>query len=219
MDTPEELSFSVKTKIRGVPVNNVLGWFDMGTRELTGNITLDGMVEASGKTGDEIEKHLNGTFKVEIKDGLLRRANTLARVLSLMDLSKWFTLRMPDISREGIHFSRISGDFKVSQGVYSTQNLVLDSDDLRITGAGQIDVPKGELGFVVAVRPFPRVDSAVNYIPLIGPGLAGVSPLVRKIGLHGPQRKELPLSVHPHSLRRVDLRSGARIQSPCGIKS
>jgi len=105
-----------------------------------------------------------------------------------MDLSKWFTLRMPDISREGIHFSRISGDFKVSQGVYSTQNLVLDSDELRITGAGQIDVPKGELGFVVAVRPFPRVDSAVSYIPLIGPGLAGVknSLLVARFNVKGP---------------------------------
>ena len=26
----------------------------------------------------------------------------------------------------------------------------------------------------MAVRPFPRVDSAVSYIPLIGPGLAGI---------------------------------------------
>ena len=188
MDTPEELSFSVKPRIRGVPVNSFLGWFDIGTRELTGNITLDGMVEARGKTGDEIEEHLNGTFKVEIKDGLLRRAKTLARVLSLMDLSKWFTLRMPDISREGIRFRRISGDIKVSQGVYSTQNLVLDSDDLRITGAGQLDVPRGELSFVVAVRPFPRVDSAVSYIPLIGTGIAGIknSLLVASFNVKGP---------------------------------
>jgi uncharacterized protein YhdP len=94
--------------------------------------------------------------------------------MSFMDLSRWFTLQLPDVYQEGIRYRSITGDFKVSQGIYSTQNLLVDSDDLRITGAGKVDGPKGDLDFVIAVRPFPRLDPAVNFIPLIGPGIAAI---------------------------------------------
>jgi hypothetical protein len=72
--------------------------------------------------------------------------------------------------------------------VYSTENLVVDSTDLRMTGAGKIDVPKDELDFVVAVRPFAGIDTALNYIPLIGRGVAAIknSFLVASFNIQGP---------------------------------
>ncbi len=78
----------------------------------------------------------------------------LVQFLNVLDLSRWFTLQLPDLSKQGIRFRAITGDFKVSQGVYYTENLVVDSDDLRMTGAGKIDVVKDEIDLVVAVRPF-----------------------------------------------------------------
>jgi hypothetical protein len=75
----------------------------------------------------------------------------------------------------------------VNQGVYHTDNLVVDSDDLRMTGAGKIDVPKDEVDLVVAVRPFAGIDTAINYIPLIGRGIAAVknSFLVASFNIQG----------------------------------
>ncbi|HEY2918646.1 MAG TPA: AsmA-like C-terminal domain-containing protein, partial [Candidatus Binatia bacterium] len=90
------------------------------------------------------------------------------------DLSRWFTFQLPDLTKQGIRFRAITGDFKVNKGVYFTENLVVDSSDLRVTGAGRIDVPKDELDFVVAVRPFAGMDSAMNYIPILGRGIAAI---------------------------------------------
>jgi hypothetical protein len=44
------------------------------------------------------------------------------------------------------------------------------------------------MDFVVAVRPFPGLDSAVNFIPLIGPGIAAIknSFLVASFRVKGP---------------------------------
>ena len=44
------------------------------------------------------------------------------------------------------------------------------------------------LALVIAVRPFPGVDSAANYIPLIGQGLAAIknSLLVASFNVRGP---------------------------------
>ncbi|MFQ5851649.1 MAG: AsmA-like C-terminal domain-containing protein [Candidatus Binatia bacterium] len=188
IDSPEGLSFSVNPKIREVPVKGLLGWFDIGTKGITGKVNLTGTFESRGKTASMRKKNLNGAFELRIADGVVKRFRLLVRILSLLDLSRWFSLKMPDINQEGIRLRRVSADFKVSQGVYSTQNLVVDGDELRITGAGQLDGPKGDLNFVIAVRPFPKVDSAVNFIPLIGQGLAGVknSLLVASFRIKGP---------------------------------
>ena len=65
---------------------------------------------------------------------------------NVLDLSRWFTLKLPDLSKEGIRFRSISGDFAVRAGVFSTQNLIVDSDDLRMTGGGKIDLANDEIG-------------------------------------------------------------------------
>lgn len=174
LDQPQGLYFSVEPKIQGVPVEAFLSWFDVGTTEVSGRINLNGNLESTGKKGPERKRNLNGAFRLEIEDGTVRRFRLLVLIMNFLDLSRWFTLQMPDINKEGIRFRSITGDFKVSQGVYSTQNLLVDSDDLRITGAGKIDAPKGDLDFVIAVRPFPGLDTAVNFIPLIGPGIAAI---------------------------------------------
>jgi uncharacterized protein YhdP len=188
VDSPEGLSFSVEPKIQGVPVEGVLSWFDMGTTEITGKVNLSGNLESSGKTASERKRNLNGAFHLEIEDGVARRFRVLVQVLNVLDLSRWFSLKMPDINKEGIRFRAITGNFKVARGVYSTQNLLVDSDDLRITGAGEVDGPKGEVDFVIAVRPFPGLDSAVNFIPLIGQGLAAIrnSLMVASFRIKGP---------------------------------
>ncbi|MBI2361098.1 MAG: AsmA-like C-terminal domain-containing protein [Deltaproteobacteria bacterium] len=167
-------SFAVESKVNGVPVKGFLSWFDMKTTEVTGNVHIAGRLDSSGKTGAERKRNLNGAFHLELEDGVLRRLRILVRILNLIDLSRWFTLQLPDINQEGIRFRRITGDFKVSRGVYSTHNLVVDSDDLRLTGAGKVDGVEGDVDLVVAVRPFPRVTSAVSLIPLIGRGLAAI---------------------------------------------
>jgi uncharacterized protein YhdP len=111
----------------------------------------------------------------------------LVQILNLLDLSRWFTFQLPDLAKEGIRFRAITGDFKVTQGVYVTENLLVDSSDLRMSAAGKIDVPKNELDLLVAVRPFAGIDTALNYIPLLGRGVAAIknSFLVASFNIQG----------------------------------
>src|SRR4030095_8604575 len=87
---------------------------------------------------------------------------------------RWFSFQLPDLAKTGVRCRSISGDFKVTKGVYATENLIVDSSDLRMTGAGKIDVPKDEVDFVIAVRPFAGIDTAMSYIPLLGRSIAAV---------------------------------------------
>lgn len=187
-DKPETLEIIVEPKIQGVPIQSFLGWFDITTSEMTGKVNLAGNIETVGKDGADRKRNLNGGFNLRIEDGTLHRLRILVQILNLLDLSRWFTFQVPDLKKQGIRFRAITGDFTIKKGVYSTENLLVDSNDLRMTGAGKIDVPKNEIDFVVAVRPFAGIDTAINYIPLIGRGIAAIknSFMVASFNIKGP---------------------------------
>ena len=186
-DQPGILGISVEPKIRGVPVQGVLDWFEAGKAEMTGKVDLTGKLAWMGKDAAERKRSVEGFFTLRIEDGTIGRMRVLVQLLNLLDLSRWFTLQAPDPGKQGIRFRTVTSDFKVTQGVYTTENLVVDSDDLRMTGQGKIDLPKDEIDFIVAVRPFAGIDTVIGYIPLIGRSIAAIknSFLVASFNIRG----------------------------------
>ncbi|MEE9143996.1 MAG: AsmA-like C-terminal domain-containing protein, partial [Candidatus Binatia bacterium] len=187
-DSREVFRFSAEPKVRAVPVHEFLGWFNVGTREITGDVYITGKLGSRGSTAADTKRNLTGKFHLEIKDGIAKRLPVLVKILNVMDLTRWFSLELPDLNQEGIRFRSITADVEVEKGIYSSKNLIIDSDDIGITMAGKFDGPEEVLDAVVALRPFPRLDSVVSYIPLIGPGIAGIknSILVSSFSVKGP---------------------------------
>jgi uncharacterized protein YhdP len=187
-DKPDSVKFALAPKIQSVPIQRMLNWFETSQTEVTGKVNMTGYLESAGKDGTERKRNLNGSLSVRIEDGTIHRLRLVVQLLNVLDLSRWFTLKLPDLSKEGIRFRSISGDFAVQQGVFSTQNLIVDSDDLRMTGGGKIDAANDQIEFVLAVRPFAGIDTAINYIPLLGRGVAAIknSFLVASFNIKGP---------------------------------
>jgi uncharacterized protein YhdP len=173
-DRPDTLAVIAEPKIQDVPVQSFLKWFDLTNTEMTGRVNLTGKLETVGNSDPERKQNLHGAFTLRIEEGTINRMRILVQLLNLLDLSRWFTLQLPDLTKQGIRFRAITADFKVVKGIYLTENLVVDSTDLRMTGVGKIDVPKDELDLVVAVRPFAGIDSAINQIPILGRGIAAI---------------------------------------------
>jgi uncharacterized protein YhdP len=188
VDKPDTLGISTESSIQNVPVPAFLQWFDITPPEITGTLDITAKVDTTGNGNSERKRNMNGTFNLKITKGTIHRMRIIVQLLNVLDLSRWFTLKLPDLGKQGIRFRAITGDFKVHDGVYATDNLLVDSDDLRMTGAGKVDVPKDEMDFVVAVRPFAGIDTAINYIPLIGRGIAAIknSFLVASFHIQGP---------------------------------
>ena len=173
-DRPDTLGIAAEPKVQGVPVQSFLNWFDIANAEMSGKVNLTGKLETVGRNDSERKRNLNGAFNLRIEEGTINRMRVVVQILNLLDLSRWFSFQLPDLAKTGIRFRSITGDFKVTKGVYATENLIVDSNDLRMTGAGKIDVPKDEVDFVIAVRPFAGIDTAMSYIPLLGRSIAAI---------------------------------------------
>ena len=184
---PDTLGIIAEPRAKNVPMAMFLRWIDISNAEISGTVDLTGKFDTVGKGNAERKRNLNGALNLKIADGTIYRMRILVQLLNVLDLSRWFTFQLPDLSKQGIRFRAITGDFKIASGVYSTDNLLVDSDDLRMTGAGKIDVPRDEIDFVVAVRPFAGIDAAITQIPLLGRGIAAIknSFLVASLNITG----------------------------------
>lgn len=174
VDRPETLGVTAEPKVQGVPVQSFLKWFGVTNTEMTGRVNITGKLETIGKSDTERKQNLHGAFNLRIEEGTINRMRILVQILNLLDLSRWFTLQLPDLTKQGIRFRAITADFKVDKGVYVTENLVVDSSDLRMSGTGKIDVPNDEIDLVLAVRPFAGIESAFNQVPILGRGVAEI---------------------------------------------
>jgi uncharacterized protein YhdP len=188
VDKPDTLDIIAEPRVQNVPVATFLGWFDNATSELTGTVNVTGKFDTAGADDSERKRNLNGIFNLKISDGTIHRLRIVVQLLNVLDLSRWFTFQLPDLGKQGIRFRAITADFKVTRGVYATENLLVDSDDLRMTAVGKVDVAKDEIDFTVAVRPFAGIDSVINRIPLLGRGIAAIknSFLVASFNINGP---------------------------------
>ena len=187
-DRPDHVEFTMEPKMRAVPVGNLIAWLEGANADMTGRVNIAGQLNSSGRDHAERWRNLSGAFNLRIEDGTIRRLRILVQILNVLDLSRWFTFQVPDLGKRGINFRSITADFKVNRGVYTTDNLIVDSDDLRMTGSGKIDSGKDEIDFVVAVRPFAGIDTGLNQIPLFGTGIAAIknSFLVASFSIKGP---------------------------------
>jgi hypothetical protein len=95
----------------------------------TGRIHID-KVELNGEGEDfqKIKESLNGVLRFEIENGAIEKANILAKIFSILNVTQYFKGRLPDLKTKGLPFHRIITNFHIRDGVASTEDFLIDSD-------------------------------------------------------------------------------------------
>jgi hypothetical protein len=183
----EGVRFEVEGKVEAFDLRELFLWAGLPPTESTGKVSLEGKLNGFGTNGVERKKNLTGTLHVRSEKGIVKRFPALVQILNVVDFTRWLTLRLPDFNSQGLPYKSVTADIQVKDGHYKTENLLLDSDLVKITAAGGIDSRTSAIDFKVAVRPFATVDNLVGKIPLIGAGLSLIqgSVVVAHLRVHG----------------------------------
>jgi len=78
-----------------------------------------------------------------------------------------------DLEKEGLPYNRITATVTVRDGLFETENLIIDSPIIKVTAAGNYDLPTDQLDMVWAVSPFGSYSQFLKTIPLFGRLFAG----------------------------------------------
>ncbi|MCP9451605.1 MAG: AsmA-like C-terminal domain-containing protein [Nitrospira sp.] len=171
--SPAEVEVSFRAT--GFPVEAVLRLTDPeDAHGVSGVARVSGSLRGHGRNPHGIAPSLNGKIEILLQDGRILKSNEriIWKILSLLNLPAVLQGKV-DLEKEGLPYNTITATVTVTNGLVETDNLIVSSPILKITGAGRYDAPTDHLDFVTAVSPFGSYSQFLQTIPLFGRIFAG----------------------------------------------
>lgn len=169
---PADIDLSFRTT--GVEFDDLLRLTNTQVHGVSGEARLSGVLRGHGRNPHGIYPSLNGKVEVLLENGRILKSNERAiwKIISLLNVPAVLQGKV-DLEKEGLPYNRITATVAIQHGMFQTENLIIDSPILRITAAGNYDLPTDQLDLAVAVSPFGSYSQFLKTIPLFGRVIAG----------------------------------------------
>lgn len=154
--------------IHRMSLDTLQNYLDIGDRTITGTLSLNGNVTATGNNFEELQKTAEGKFQIRAEKGVLKKYSVLSKIFSLLNVLQLAKLKLPDMATEGMAYKAITADMATREGILSTNNFFIDSDSLQFSSTGKFDVINKKLDLVVGVHPLQSLDFIASRIPVAG---------------------------------------------------
>ena len=198
VNAPADLDLSFRAT--GVEFDDVLRLTKAQAHGVSGELRVSGAIRGHGRNPHGVYPTLNGKVDVLLENGRILKTNerTVWKIISLLNLPAILQGKV-ELEKEGLPYNRISSTIAVQNGLFQTENLIIDSPILKITAAGNYDLPTDQLDLAVAVSPFGSYSQFLKTIPLFGRIIAGdrkgiaTAMFAVKGGMEDPEVTYLPV--------------------------
>ncbi|HEX5544956.1 MAG TPA: AsmA-like C-terminal domain-containing protein [Nitrospira sp.] len=169
---PADLDLSFRAT--GVEFEDLLKLTKAHGHGVSGEVRFSGVLRGHGRNPHGVYPSLNGRVELLLENGRILKSNEQAvwKIISLLNLPAVLQGKV-DLEKEGLPYNRISATVTIQDGMFQTENLIIDSPILKITAAGNYDLPTDQLDLAVAVSPFGSYSQFLKTIPLFGRIVAG----------------------------------------------
>jgi len=158
----------------GIPAQQVLP-ATQDIEHLQGDVSVDGVLRARIGPNSSLKNTLStggDGIRVKIKSGSVHQDPVLTRALKIVNLPA-VLFGDVDFDRDGIPFDVLSARVTAQDGVFSSDDIILDSPVIKVAGAGSADVADNGLDLAVAVSPVASYSDLFAKVPLLGPLFVG----------------------------------------------
>jgi hypothetical protein len=160
--------YDVNIAADGISLEKIQHYMEIGDRVVTGKLSLKADVTATGGNTDDIKKSLAGAIQIRADKGVLKKFSVLSKIFSLLNVYQLFKFQLPDMAKDGMPYNKITANISVRKGVLSTEDFFIDSDAMKISGAGRTDYIKKKHDFIVGVHPLQTIDRIAAKVPIAG---------------------------------------------------
>ncbi len=169
---PADAELSVRAT--GLLVEDVLKLFGPKAGVITGEARVTGTIRGHGKNPHGLSPTLDGKVDVLLENGRIFKSEERAvwKIISILNLPAVLQGKV-DLEKDGLPYNKISAKVLVRNGLFETENLIIDSPIVKITAAGNYDMPTDQIDMVWAVSPFGSYSQFLKTIPLFGRLFAG----------------------------------------------
>lgn len=167
------VKFNSKIDVVDMEMGRLLTESFGGEKTVEGKFNLKMDVAGNGRLWRDMKKTLTGRLEAHSGKGVIHRFNLLSKIFSLLNVLQYLKLKTPDLAADGMSFINVNAGFDIKDGVARTENLMVDSEAMRISAVGSYGIPGGEVDMRVGVMPFVAVDKVISSIPVAGHVLTG----------------------------------------------
>ena len=139
-----------------------------GQYSLTGNLKSG---NGNGKT--DLINAVNGALTLNAEKGRIYKLTLLSRILSVLNVSKFFKGKIPDVTQNGFAYNKIFLEAQIKDSIIHLTRAVIDGQDMTLIFSGWIDPVKETLDLTCLVAPFKTIDLIIEKIPIINTLLNG----------------------------------------------
>ena len=153
-------------KITSMTSGSFLKSIDSKTSVIEGEGAVAGNLLFEGEKPSEMLGSLQGNVSMYSKNGTIRKWNLLAKVFSLLNLYDLFRGKV-QFTETGLQYSKMGASFKIKEGNFTTNNFLIDSPSMLITGKGSVNGNNKDVNGTITVSPLVTIDKTINKIPFL----------------------------------------------------
>jgi len=176
--TEKGLRFEIRPRLSNVELKSFLRTlFSLKEEEkilISGKLHIYKVeLRGEGDNFNQLKESLNGKLRLEINNGVIEKFNILSKIFSILNISQIFSGRLPDLKTKGLPYHQITANISFKDGVAQTDDLLLESDAMRITMVGSLDLSKNQIDATIGIHPLVTIDKVLSRIPIAGYILTG----------------------------------------------
>lgn len=176
--TEKGIRFEIKPRISNMEAKAFIRTLFQKEEEervaLTGGVHIDKVeLRGEGENSQKMKESLNGSLRFEVEKGMIERWRILSTIFSILNVSQLFMGRLPDLKTKGLPYRNITATFHIKDGIASTDDFLVDSDAMRITLVGKVDLGKNTMDARIGVHPLVTIDTILSNVPIAGYILTG----------------------------------------------
>ncbi|MBI5376009.1 MAG: AsmA-like C-terminal domain-containing protein [Candidatus Schekmanbacteria bacterium] len=167
--------FDICSEGKKINIKKILEYLGVKGSDFSGDIDITDCISSSWKNAQEIRANLEGKISFISKNGTIKKTGigVISKILSFFNVFSWKDFWIKDIETKGMTYNTISADFTGKEGIFHTENFLLDGSSMKISAIGDIDLKNYKINMTVGVMPLGTVDTIISKIPIVGYILTG----------------------------------------------
>ena len=139
---------------------------------LDGKYSLNCDLTSNGSKKDFLKK-IQGSMEFNSKKGRIYKLTLLSRILSVVNVSKFFKGSIPNIIQKGFGYKKIIVEADIKDSILYLNKAIIDGDDMTLIFKGKIDPFNDKIDLTCLVAPLKTVDLIIQKIPIVNTIMEG----------------------------------------------
>lgn len=122
-----------------------------GSQDVTGAANISANITTAGNDKDRLIKNSNGTSKLLVTDGHIKKLDILTTLRKAQALYRG-KAEPTEAQDKNTKFSELKGTFIIKNGIVNNDDLASKSPIMEVTGKGYADLPKEYMDYTLSIK-------------------------------------------------------------------